>query len=409
MCRVFLRRLPSRIGGYLPYGASFAPAASFTNSFGGTGFSTFGAFQPSFVTSLPPYGLGYTYPWFSVGPKQPAEKPHDHIGQFNFKVEIEGITAGRFKKVDSLDSEIEVIEYQDGDDIFTKKKPGGIEYKDITLSEGIISASPAPDGGTETIQDYFSRWHQEVLDGILYTKKEYVNLYDQAGNEILRYTLYGAWPSKLRTTSLDGKGNDVLIGTGGDEVAIEEVTLVYQDADVEIKKFNTRNLPYSGNNCEVFVDGERLAVFEDAVINTGIEAEVVVYEGGDPEEPIYSAPHFREFDDSLTYTDSNGNEQVLRKRPGRVKYSNITLKRGYLDSGIFWDWYKGIAAGAVDGIKKSGSVVVSKPGNTVPIVQYEFFEAWPCKWKGWDLDGKGTDVTVEEVELAVEKVYRKND
>ena len=31
-----------------------------------------------------------------------------------------------------------------------------------------------------------------------------------------------------------------------------------------------------------------------------------------------------------------------------------------------------------------------------------FFEAWPCKWKGFDLDGKGTDAVVEEIELSVE-------
>ena len=28
------------------------------------------------------------------------------------------------------------------------------------------------------------------------------------------------------------------------------------------------------------------------------------------------------------------------------------------------------------------------------------FEAWPCKWKGFSLDGKGTDVAVEEVSVA---------
>ena len=35
---------------------------------------------------------------------------HDHIGQFNFIVELSGVTVGRFKAVDGLDSETEVIE-----------------------------------------------------------------------------------------------------------------------------------------------------------------------------------------------------------------------------------------------------------------------------------------------------------
>ena len=40
------------------------------------------------------------------------------------------------------------------------------------------------------------------------------------------------------------------------------------------------------------------------------------------------------------------------------------------------------------------------------IYRYMFFEAWPSKWKGWSLDGKGNDVLVEEIELAVEKIER---
>ena len=40
------------------------------------------------------------------------------------------------------------------------------------------------------------------------------------------------------------------------------------------------------------------------------------------------------------------------------------------------------------------------------IMRYNFYEAWPCKWKGFTLDGKGTEVNVEEVELAVEKLEK---
>ena len=39
-------------------------------------------------------------------------------------------------------------------------------------------------------------------------------------------------------------------------------------------------------------------------------------------------------------------------------------------------------------------------------MRYNFFEAWPSKWKGFTLDGKGTDVNVEELELICEKLER---
>ena len=55
--------------------------------------------------------------------------------------------------------------------------------------------------------------------------------------------------------------------------------------------------------------------------------------------------------------------------------------------------------------RKDGSLtMLSDTGEE--IARYNFFEAWPSKWKGFTLDGKGGDVAVEEVELAVEKLER---
>jgi len=42
----------------------------------------------------------------------------DHVGAYNFMVEISGVAAGYFKGVDGLQTELEVIEFQDGDDLF---------------------------------------------------------------------------------------------------------------------------------------------------------------------------------------------------------------------------------------------------------------------------------------------------
>ena len=49
-------------------------------------------------------------------------RAHDHIGQFNFKMEIDGVTQAAFRNVEGLDSETEVIEYQDGDDMILRKR-----------------------------------------------------------------------------------------------------------------------------------------------------------------------------------------------------------------------------------------------------------------------------------------------
>ncbi|MGA1792190.1 MAG: phage tail protein [bacterium] len=362
----------------------FSQAMPFSQSFGGLGLTGIMGPVPTFNYASLPYGLGFP---FVTPVKKPSPKPSDidHIGQFNFKVEIEGVTVGAFKNVEGLDSETEVIEYQDGDDLVLRKRPGRVKNSNITLKEGVDLETPPAEMADRNLNDFFSQWRQDILEGTVEAKKGAVLLYNQAGEEIMRYNIFGAWPSKWKGYSLDGKGNDVLV---------EEVTLVVQEIDPEIKKYSTYDLPFSDRNYELFVGDERLAVFEDASIITEPETEIIEYKEGDPTEGI------------PTYSSLAGMHKVLGKHPGRTKYSNMILKRGYLDSGVLWDWYESIAEGAVSGIHKIGSVVVSKPGSAEPLGRYNFFEAWPSKWKGFTLDGKGSDVNVEEIELAIEKVER---
>ncbi len=100
----------------------------------------------------------------------------------------------------------------------------------------------------------------------------------------------------------------------------------------------------------------------------------------------------------------DGDDIILRKRPGRTKYANVVLKRGYVASDELWEWRKKVIEGKVE--RKSGSVILVADDGEEEVARYNFFEAWPCKWKGFSLDGKGADVNVEEIELAVEKIER---
>jgi hypothetical protein len=60
----------------------------------------------------------------------------------------------------------------------------------------------------------------------------------------------------------------------------------------------------------------------------------------------------------------------------------------------------------IDGkiVRRSGSVVLLGDDAETEIVAYNSFEAWPCRWKGFVLDGKGMDAAIEELEIVIERI-----
>ena len=139
----------------------------------------------------------------------PNRREFDHIGNFNFKVEIEGVTVGAFRNVEGLDSETEIVEFQDGDDIILRKRPGRTKYSNIVLKRGYINT------------DELWIWRKKVIDGVVERKSGSVILCGDDGGEIMRYNFYEGWPCKWKGFSLDGKGTDVNIEEL--ELAVEKI------------------------------------------------------------------------------------------------------------------------------------------------------------------------------------------
>lgn len=101
------------------------------------------------------------------------------------------------------------------------------------------------------------------------------------------------------------------------------------------------------------------------------------------------------------YTE--GGDRHTRKLPGKVKYSNITLKYGLTDDRFLYDWMLEAARGNV--VRKSGSIVIlGLQGNEK--VRWNFKEAWPTTWKGPTLAAKSNEYAIEEINLAHEGIER---
>ena len=105
--------------------------------------------------------------------------------------------------------------------------------------------------------------------------------------------------------------------------------------------------------------------------------------------------------DIVEYREGNDNDTVVSKLPGRAKFANISLKRGYTNSKDLWLWRKDVIDGKTR--RLPGTITLLDEARK-PALVWKFYEAWPSKWAGPAFNAKGNDVAIEEMELAIEKL-----
>lgn len=103
------------------------------------------------------------------------------------------------------------------------------------------------------------------------------------------------------------------------------------------------------------------------------------------------------------YETGDGDNQIVRKRPGRTSYTNIVLKRGFTNTDELWVWRKAVVDGRV---KRKSSTIILCDDAGGEIMRYNFFEAWPCRWKSSMLSAQERETVFEEIEIVVEKIER---
>jgi len=126
----------------------------------------------------------------------------DPFANYDFLVEIDGVTVAGFSECSGLVAEVDVIEYREGNEVNTVRKlPGLARYSSIVLKRGI-----------STDKSLWT-WFQQVLKGQVQRASGTITLLDSARNPVLRWQFREGWPSKWEGPSLRGKGNDVAIET----------------------------------------------------------------------------------------------------------------------------------------------------------------------------------------------------
>lgn len=98
-------------------------------------------------------------------------------------------------------------------------------------------------------------------------------------------------------------------------------------------------------------------------------------------------------------------EHVIKKVPGRLKWTNITLKRGITDAMDMWKWRKLVEQGKISEARKNGTITMyNQQGDAV--AKWNFINAWPSKLNGPSTNAANNEVAIEELELTHEGYER---
>lgn len=104
----------------------------------------------------------------------------------------------------------------------------------------------------------------------------------------------------------------------------------------------------------------------------------------------------------LEYRDGASKDYHVRKVPGMVKYNNIILKRGIVKGdNQFFEW---LNTKELNSIEKRDLTISLLNETHQPVVVWRVSNAFPVRYSGPVLRAKGTDVAMEELELAHEGI-----
>jgi phage tail-like protein len=147
----------------------------------------------------------------------PTGQRVDPYRNFNFLVEIDGITQAGFQDCSGFGASTDPIEYREGnenpgrDPITVRKLPGMTKYNNITLKWGLTDSTELYD------------WYRDITKGMDVRKNGSIIVLDTQGRERVRWNFRNGWPTKWDGPDFTSKGNDVAIETL--EIAHEGIEL----------------------------------------------------------------------------------------------------------------------------------------------------------------------------------------
>jgi len=104
------------------------------------------------------------------------------------------------------------------------------------------------------------------------------------------------------------------------------------------------------------------------------------------------------------YRNGNQKDNAPMKTTGTYKVPDVTLKRGVIGDASLYEWLDEIRNGSQEALRTVRIDLLPENGDPTPAQSWILKQARVTKYTGPSLNGKGTDVAVEELTLAVERI-----
>ena len=107
--------------------------------------------------------------------------------------------------------------------------------------------------------------------------------------------------------------------------------------------------------------------------------------------------------DVIEYRNGNDKENNPRKLTGLTRVSDVTLKRGIIGSMALYKWIDQIRNGDPAGLR-TVVIQLQNEDHTAIVMTWKLLRARIIKHTSGPLNAKGTDVAMEEITLAYERL-----
>ena len=103
------------------------------------------------------------------------------------------------------------------------------------------------------------------------------------------------------------------------------------------------------------------------------------------------------------YRNGNEAENAPRKITTMNKVPDVTFKRGVIGALNLYEWINEVRSGSQESLRTVTVQLLSEDRSNV-VMEWKLSRARPIKYTGPSLNGKGTDIAIEELVLAAERI-----